>query len=104
MDHHHNIVPTGFRFQATLDSDRSIVSEPFFSATRFIPEEGDLDQFTYGVINLTIGASHYQNKVEINRLKISDKEELFSLTHIPDLNLPLTDLYLYLDLLSRQLG
>ena len=104
LDHHHNVVATGLRFKDSLTDDRALISEPFFSATKFIPDEGDIDQYTYGVIHVTIDESHYQNKIEIDRIKVNENQEVFNLTFIPDMDFPSDDLLLYYDLLATHLA
>lgn len=103
LDHEHNVIHTGLRFKDTLDDGRLLISEPFFSATKFIPDEGDIDQYTYGVIHITISEAHYENKLEIDRLKIGENNEVFNLTFIPDMNFPTEDLFLYFNSLTSHL-
>lgn len=104
LDHRHHVVATGLRFKDALSDGRLLISEPFFSATKFIPDEGDIDQYTYGVSHVTISEQHYQNKIEIDRLKLNDTQEVFNLTLIPDINFPVDDLFAYYELLAQHLG
>ena len=104
LDHKHEVVGTGLRFNDVLEDGRALVSEPFFSATKIIPAENDSDQYTQGNVEVTFGDHHYKNKIEIERTKIGDDYEVFTVTLIPSVDFPEKDILIYYKYFSKHLG